>query len=281
MTDFLTHIWNLRISFPKRDIAIHANDIKSCFRLLKHHPNVMGAFSFVIDTILFLQCGLMFGSDFRLANWEPIQQIAEQLATALFNNHTLQEKHKHHLDKLQWDNALATASDDNSRQHLGTHGTPECTFQMGCFDPHHIISSSTTTSMQTSLTHTAYVRLLQPASKPSIFSWGNWTSTNNRIPSPLTNWKTCPSASHPASLDKLSTRGTWTSKHHWKKLLTLSNFSLNLSAHTRKSSGCRILNWPLENLKTLHLLPPGCASSYPISMQKLPNASGYTEIISL
>ncbi len=106
MPDFLTHIWNLRISFPCRDIAIHANNVKSCFRQLKHYPNVMGAFSFVIDTILFLQCGLTFGSNFSLANWEQIQQIAEQLATALFNDHSLQEKHEHHLDKLQWDNSL-------------------------------------------------------------------------------------------------------------------------------------------------------------------------------
>ncbi len=66
----------------------------------------MGAFSFVINTILFLQYGLTFGSDLSLANWEPIQRIAEQLATALFNDHTLQEKHKHHLDKLQWDHSL-------------------------------------------------------------------------------------------------------------------------------------------------------------------------------
>ena len=73
MTNFLTHIWNLRITFPDRDIAIHANNVKSCFRQLKHHPDVMGAFSFVIDTILFLQCGLTFGSDFSPANWEPIR----------------------------------------------------------------------------------------------------------------------------------------------------------------------------------------------------------------
>ncbi len=31
MTDFLTHMWNLRISFPNRDIAIHTNNVKSCF----------------------------------------------------------------------------------------------------------------------------------------------------------------------------------------------------------------------------------------------------------
>ncbi len=106
MTDFLTHLWNLRITFPDCDITIHANKTKSCFRQLKHHPDVMGAFSFVIDTIIFLQCRLTFGSDFSLANWEPIRLIAEQLAMALFKNKTLQEKHKHHLNKLQWDNSL-------------------------------------------------------------------------------------------------------------------------------------------------------------------------------
>ncbi len=68
----------------------------------------MGAFSFVIDTILFLQYGLMFGSNFSPANWEPVQRIAEQLATALFNNNTLQEKHKYQPDKLQWDNSLGS-----------------------------------------------------------------------------------------------------------------------------------------------------------------------------
>ena len=40
----LTRIWNLRISYPFLDIIIHANDIKSCFRQLKHHPDAAGAF---------------------------------------------------------------------------------------------------------------------------------------------------------------------------------------------------------------------------------------------
>ena len=38
----LIRIWNLRITYPKLDIALHANDVKSCFRQLKHHPDVMG-----------------------------------------------------------------------------------------------------------------------------------------------------------------------------------------------------------------------------------------------
>lgn len=67
----------------------------------------MGAFAFVIDTILFLQCGLTFCLDCSPANRDPILKILEQLATALFNDSMLQEKHKHHLDKLQWDTSLA------------------------------------------------------------------------------------------------------------------------------------------------------------------------------
>ncbi len=66
----------------------------------------MGAFLFVINTIMFLQWGLTFGLDFSLGNWEPIRLITEQLATTLFTKNMLQEKHKHHLDKLWWDNSL-------------------------------------------------------------------------------------------------------------------------------------------------------------------------------
>ncbi len=55
MANFLTHLWNFRITFPNCDIAIHPNNAKSYFRQLKHHPDIMGAFSFVMDTILFLQ----------------------------------------------------------------------------------------------------------------------------------------------------------------------------------------------------------------------------------
>ena len=62
-----TRIYNLRITHPSTDIALHANDVKSCFRQLKHHPDCMGAFAFIIDKLLLLQCGLAYGSDFNLA----------------------------------------------------------------------------------------------------------------------------------------------------------------------------------------------------------------------
>ena len=77
-------IYNLRITYPAKDIVIHANDVKSCFRQLKHHPDVMGAFSYIISKTLFLQCALTFGSDLSPASWEVIRQIIEILVESLF-----------------------------------------------------------------------------------------------------------------------------------------------------------------------------------------------------
>ena len=107
----LTRIWNLRITYPSQDIILHANDVKSCFRQLKHHPDVAGAFSYVIADYLYLQCGLSFGSDFSPQNWEICRRIIEQLAEKLFDDETLVKKHAHYLDKLQWGKRLGKKSE--------------------------------------------------------------------------------------------------------------------------------------------------------------------------
>ena len=98
----LTRIWNLRITYPDKDIVIHANDVKSCFRQIKHHPDVMGAFSYILGEFLFLQCGLAFGALFSPASWEVLRRIAEFLAESLFNDDTLRTKHRKYLDRLKW-----------------------------------------------------------------------------------------------------------------------------------------------------------------------------------
>ena len=43
--DILVRAYNLRLSYPDDDIVVHANDVKSCFRQVKHHPDVASAFS--------------------------------------------------------------------------------------------------------------------------------------------------------------------------------------------------------------------------------------------
>lgn len=101
-----SRLYNLRITYPDRDLIIHANDVKSAFRQIKLHPDIMGAFSFIIADRLFLSCGLPFGADFSPANWEIIRQLLEELAVKLFDDASLVAKHKQYLDQLQFDRSL-------------------------------------------------------------------------------------------------------------------------------------------------------------------------------
>ena len=106
LEQILTRIYNLRVTFPDLDIVVHANDVKSAFRQIKLHPDIMGAFSYIIADKLFLSCGLPFGTDFSPANWEVLRQILEELAKKLFDDPTLVDKHRKYLDSLKYDRAL-------------------------------------------------------------------------------------------------------------------------------------------------------------------------------
>lgn len=101
-------LYNLRVTYPDEDIILHANDVKSCFRQLKLHPDIMGAFSYIIADQLFLSCacGLPFGTDFSPQQWEPVRQILELLAERLFEDKSLVSKHKKYLDQMVFDKKL-------------------------------------------------------------------------------------------------------------------------------------------------------------------------------
>ena len=133
----LIRIWNLRITYPSSDIILHANDVKSCFRQMKHHPDVVGAFSFIIADILFISCGLTMGSDFSPQTWEVPRRMAEQIAEKLFNDKSLVEKHRKYLDQLNWSKKLGKGTNfvpahanDVHKGVMGEDGMPVNT-------PHH------------------------------------------------------------------------------------------------------------------------------------------------
>ena len=101
-------LYNLRISYPDKWIVIHANDVKSCFRQIKHHPDAVGGFCYALFEHLWVQIGLTFGSDFSPQNWEPCRRVLEVLAESLFDDDSLRMKHRKYLDKLLWGKDLAT-----------------------------------------------------------------------------------------------------------------------------------------------------------------------------
>lgn len=108
--DILIRAYNLCISYPLDDIVIHANNVKSCFRQIKHHPDVVGAFSYVLAEYLFFQVGLAFGTNFSLSNWEAVWRIQSALATQLFHDASLVLKHPTILDRIQWCRSLKPRS---------------------------------------------------------------------------------------------------------------------------------------------------------------------------
>ena len=68
----------------------------------------MGLFSFIIDHLMYLQCGLTFGSDFSPTSWEVLRQIIEILAELLFEDETLRSKHRKYLDRMQSQRSLGS-----------------------------------------------------------------------------------------------------------------------------------------------------------------------------
>jgi hypothetical protein len=123
----LIRVYNLPISYPDDDIIVHANDIKSCFHQIKHHPNLVGAFSYILADYLFFQVGLSFGT------WEAIRHAQSALAERLIFNTSLVLKHCAVLNKIKWCCSLGgkkkprftrAFGDVLNQGILDTHGNP-------------------------------------------------------------------------------------------------------------------------------------------------------------
>ena len=82
----LEQVWNLCITYPTLDIITHANDVKSCFKQMKLHPDIMPAFLIIVADFLYLQSALPFGTDFSPQNWEPVRRLVEVLSKKLFTD---------------------------------------------------------------------------------------------------------------------------------------------------------------------------------------------------
>ena len=209
-----TRLYNLRITYPFLDLFLHANDVKSCFRQLKHHPDVMSAFSFIISDTLFLQCALTFGSDFSPASWEVLRRIIEQLAEALFGDDTLIAKHRQILDQMHWQRSLG------SSKAKFIAATP-CAINTGVLDAAGTPSArpmtcllTTTCTLTSTITPDAEAsRQERPASKPYSSPWVSPTLQVGRTPSPSIN---SPNSRWPGSTTfwvSISTLDDWQCVH--------------------------------------------------------------------
>jgi hypothetical protein len=138
--EVLSRIYSLRAENPTTDIVTHANDIDLVFRQIKLHPDIMGAFSYIIVDQLFLSCGQPFGADFCPANWEVVRQVLEKLATSLFSDDSLRDKHWKYLNRLKWDRSLGKTSAAQFAKAVRDPNIPPPCTSLGSLapTPHHI-----------------------------------------------------------------------------------------------------------------------------------------------
>jgi len=59
----ITRIWNLRISYPKKDILLWDDDVSGAFRYNKYHPDIASAFAFILSKTLYIPTGQCFGGN--------------------------------------------------------------------------------------------------------------------------------------------------------------------------------------------------------------------------
>jgi hypothetical protein len=96
-------IYNLRISFPDREILLFDDDVVSAFWQIKYHPNVLSSKGFCDHKYLFIQTGLTFGDNSSLPEFEPFAGIHTALGTNLnANGQDIVPEYSDYLDAVQF-----------------------------------------------------------------------------------------------------------------------------------------------------------------------------------
>jgi hypothetical protein len=102
-TRYLMLIYNLRNSFPDREILLFDDDIVSAFWQIKYHPNVLSSKGFCDHKYLFIQTGLSFGDNSSPLEFEPFAGIRTALGTNLnANGQDVVPEYSDYLDAIQF-----------------------------------------------------------------------------------------------------------------------------------------------------------------------------------
>jgi hypothetical protein len=113
--NFLSWLYNMRISFPDEIIYLSTIDIKACFRFPRIHADIVGAFSFIVDELLCLPTGHVFGSNTSASSWDPLRRGIEGRALYYFKlfKFDLIQRHREYLDMVSWDDGSLTNESEN------------------------------------------------------------------------------------------------------------------------------------------------------------------------
>ena len=90
---FMVWLYNLRVTYPDREIYIADDDISGAFRLMRYHPNLVGMHTSIQCGFAVVNTGGTFGDNTSPSNFDPIGLARRQLAQFLWRtSSTLKEK---------------------------------------------------------------------------------------------------------------------------------------------------------------------------------------------
>jgi hypothetical protein len=69
LTYHLTALWNMRNSYPDKDLLQHTDDIDSAFRRVLYHPSLAPVFVYVLQEFCFVPVGNLFCSTTSALSW--------------------------------------------------------------------------------------------------------------------------------------------------------------------------------------------------------------------
>ena len=93
----------MRISFPEEVIYLALADVKACFRFQRIHPDLTGAFGFLVHDFYCLAVAMVFGSNTSASSWEPFRRAIEELSKVFMKNPSLVRKHDKYLEMTRWE----------------------------------------------------------------------------------------------------------------------------------------------------------------------------------
>ncbi|KAL7526106.1 hypothetical protein ACHAXR_001323, partial [Thalassiosira sp. AJA248-18] len=98
---YLTHIYNIRISYPNEDIDLANADIKAAHRYPRINPSLSGAFGFLIQGMYyFIATAMVFGAIVSATSWEPFRRAIEVMSAVYSLRLDLVTKHQTFLDMI-------------------------------------------------------------------------------------------------------------------------------------------------------------------------------------
>ena len=81
---FMVWLYNLRLTYPRREIYIADDDVSGAFRLMKYHPNLMALHTSIQCGFAVVNTGGTFGDNTSPSNFDPIGLARRQLSQFLW-----------------------------------------------------------------------------------------------------------------------------------------------------------------------------------------------------